>query len=204
MSAVGVLLITGLRFLPPAFKNADVIGDLFFNLSIGYLGAWLFNLLVIEIPRRRQRLDAFQSVAYRLESLASIAAQIRFSLSGATKSGINLGDELDEIHRALMLACVETDSAKEPNAQSPKEVIEELYDRCVREFDQVDALVLMFFDVKLHAAAEKVIDAPFFRLASRADWRNPDQMEALATSLGMLEATGREVRAQLASARESI
>jgi hypothetical protein len=51
-SIVLVVLITGLRFLPPVFPHADALGDLVFELSIAYLGAWFFNLLVIEIPRR--------------------------------------------------------------------------------------------------------------------------------------------------------
>jgi len=82
-----------------------VIGDLFFELSIAYLGAWFFNLLVIELPRRKQRADAFEAINYRLRYLTRTGYALRLQLSiCATDGDWNEQDALDPTYRELILA----------------------------------------------------------------------------------------------------
>ncbi|KGI69918.1 hypothetical protein MJO55_23595 [Mycolicibacterium rufum] len=199
LSGIAVLLITGLRFLPPAFPHADVIGDLFFNLAVGFLGAWLFNLLVIEIPRHRQRSEALKAIEYRFSSLASTATEIRTKLSAVL--GEPVGDD-----QKLMLACLHYDDAKRPDLAPPDVMIREHYDRKSQEFAQIDALALMYFDIGLHVAAEKVLTSSFFKLARdrEADWLDERHLATMATSLGTLAVECQELSEQLEAARISL
>jgi hypothetical protein len=178
LSAFGVVLITVLRFLPPAFEHANVIADTLFDLSVGYLGAWLFNLLVIEIPRHRVRVQAFWAIHIRLglylvktpyEVSAALVdaitddAQKRQELIARNQVVFrkrNLSDPGDEEYAVSLFEAYA--NAKPQRQASARHVIESLRLRNLHSFSLVETLVLTYFDVEMYMRAQRIADSPIF------------------------------------------
>lgn len=56
-----VVLRTSLQGIPQLFPGGARIGEVLSQLSVGYLGAWLFHLLVIVLPRRSDQRLIFRT-----------------------------------------------------------------------------------------------------------------------------------------------
>jgi hypothetical protein len=153
--------------------------------------------------KTKQRAQAFEAISFRLKSLATSAAQIRFNLSKVTQTGITLGASLEEIHSDLMLACIDA-STRDDGSPTPLQTIQDFQERKLRDFAQVDSLILMHFDVQLHIAAENVLTSAFFRAYKAADWSDERQMNFLARDLDDLEVEGDKLAQRLEEARASI
>lgn len=197
LSVIGVGVITLLRFFPPWFHNASIIGDLLFNLSLAYLGAWVFNVLVVEIPRQRQRRRSRDHIKYRLEALASSAVEIKTNLEVSRRQWADLLEQPDPFpdgvsnNESLMLGFKDS-------GFTGVGVVERFYARKQRDFAQVDSLILMHFDIDLHIAAENMLTSAFFMLAtSEAAWKSDENLRSLATSLDALSHEGSLLRRQI-------
>jgi hypothetical protein len=84
------------------------------------------------------------------------------------------------------------------------QTIQDFQERKLRDFAQVDSLILMHFDVQLHIAAENVLTSAFFRAYKAADWSDERQMNFLARDLDDLQVEGDKLAQRLEEARASI
>jgi hypothetical protein len=64
------------------------------DLSLAYLAAWIFNLLVVELPRRRDRAQLYSGVAYMIGLMAHSGHSMMEHLSTAAEVSINIDPQV--------------------------------------------------------------------------------------------------------------
>ncbi|MGH3787538.1 MAG: hypothetical protein ACRDRG_13525 [Pseudonocardiaceae bacterium] len=65
------------------FSSGAELGDLFYDLAIAYIGAFVFYLLVVALPLRRDRHKVYQYLAYRFGRVVGEACGLMNSLNEA-------------------------------------------------------------------------------------------------------------------------
>jgi hypothetical protein len=75
-SAVFVVARTALLSFHQFFPSGARIGDVIFELAIAYIGAWIFNLLVVVLPRIRSRDRVLGTVGRLLDRLSAVGLRI--------------------------------------------------------------------------------------------------------------------------------
>lgn len=73
---LGLGSVTILRKVPEFIWWGSDVGDGLWDLSIGVLGAWVFNLLAIALPARRDQLDIYYAVGSELRAAAHFASDL--------------------------------------------------------------------------------------------------------------------------------
>jgi hypothetical protein len=71
-------------------RYSGVISD----LSLALLAAWIFNILIVELPRRRDRAQLYSGVAWMIGLMAQSGLSMMEHLSQAAKENINLDPEV--------------------------------------------------------------------------------------------------------------
>lgn len=61
ISFLTIAVRTSLRSVPEIFPGGAVIGEVLYDLALAYLGAWIFNLLVVVMPRKRDQQRIYAS-----------------------------------------------------------------------------------------------------------------------------------------------
>ena len=64
------------------------------DLSLALLAAWIFNLLIVELPRRRDRARLYSGVAWMIGLMAQSGLSMMESLSYAAKESINIDPQV--------------------------------------------------------------------------------------------------------------
>ena len=67
------------------------------DLSLALLAAWIFNLLVVELPRRRDRARLYSGVAWMIGLMAQSGLSMMEHLSHAAKESINIDPQVGGI-----------------------------------------------------------------------------------------------------------
>lgn len=88
-TALGVALVTAVgitiaRMWPADNSWAQPLGDLFFDLSLAYIGAWIFHLLIVVWPRRRDRELLQRTLRPMLLRLTKVARDLQEVLEDAS------------------------------------------------------------------------------------------------------------------------
>lgn len=81
-----VILRTVLLSVPEIFTGGADLGNVIYDLAIGYAAAWFFNLLVVILPRVRDRERIMEGAGLIIRRLCVIGAQMPSLL------GLNSGD----------------------------------------------------------------------------------------------------------------
>ena len=67
------------------------------DLSLALLAAWIFNLLIVELPRRRDRARLYSGVAWMIGLMAQSGLSMMQFLSNAAEEGINVDPQVEGI-----------------------------------------------------------------------------------------------------------
>jgi hypothetical protein len=67
------------------------------DLSLALLAAWIFNLLIVELPRRRDRARLYSGVAWMIGLMAQSGLSMMEHLSHAAKESINIDPQVGGI-----------------------------------------------------------------------------------------------------------
>lgn len=67
------------------------------DLSLALLAAWIFNLLIVELPRRRDRAQLYSGIAWMIGLMAQSGLSMMEHLSHAAKESINLDPQVEGI-----------------------------------------------------------------------------------------------------------
>lgn len=193
-----VTAITALRLIPSAFTGAAQVGDLLFDFAMAYLAAWVFNLLVVELPRRQQRRAAYRAMLPKLERISGLATSIRSGLSSGT--GLPISDNSRQANLELLSATATAPPRyliPEGGGTFRQGTWAEYFDHEIslasRAFEAVETAALLFFGVELHAASRRVID---HRLVTRHAlmWHSESGLEMLSEALINLSAVCEELQ----------
>lgn len=109
IAVVTVGLRTSLQEEPQLFPGGARIGEVLSQLSVGYLGAWLFHLLVIVLPKRCDQRLIFRTC----DSLINVASGTGFLTMIFAVAGEQFIQNSPD-RNALQRACKRVD----PNAQA--------------------------------------------------------------------------------------
>lgn len=71
-SVLFVVARTALLSVPQLFPGGARIGEVVFELAIAYIGAWLFNLLVVVLPQLRSRTRVLAAVGRVITKMADV------------------------------------------------------------------------------------------------------------------------------------
>ncbi len=71
-SVLFVVARTAFLSVPELFPGAAQIGEVVFELAIAYIGAWIFNLLVVVLPQLRSRTRVLAAVGRVIAKLAEV------------------------------------------------------------------------------------------------------------------------------------
>jgi hypothetical protein len=71
-SVLFVVVRTALLSVPEIFPGGARIGEVVFELAVAYIGAWLFNLLVVVLPQLRSRTRVLAAVGRVITKLADV------------------------------------------------------------------------------------------------------------------------------------
>lgn len=156
------LLVTGLRFLPPAFPHAAVIGDLVFSLAIAYLGAWFFNLLVIEIPKRRQQTEAFKIIDANLGELAALGFSMYTVLTEFSKTEPFPTPEVKESVVAAVGAYVKKMGRGIRKDSSLSRHVEWSKAYAAEKLAKDSDLILTYYGAELYVVAREITESRYF------------------------------------------
>lgn len=69
--------------VPEVFKGGAALGKLFYDLAIAYIGAFAFYLLVVVLPLRRDRRNAYRHLAPLIGRVVGEAVGLMQSLNQA-------------------------------------------------------------------------------------------------------------------------
>lgn len=75
-SLVFVVARTALLSVRELFPGGARIGDVVFELAVAYIGAWMFNLLVVVLPRLRSRDRVLAAVGRVISKLADVGLRM--------------------------------------------------------------------------------------------------------------------------------
>lgn len=85
-SAVFVVTRTALLSFRQLFPGGARIGEALFGLAIAYIGAWIFNLLVVVLPRIRNRDRVLDTVGRLIDRLSAVGLRMPATMAlGASK-----------------------------------------------------------------------------------------------------------------------
>lgn len=76
VSIAGVILQRSLRTVPEVLPGGAVLGDILAALALSYIGAWFFNLLVIRLPRTREKRSFAKASGHLVAEYSSTAVKI--------------------------------------------------------------------------------------------------------------------------------
>src|SRR3989442_1721310 len=77
VAVIFVIVRTALLSVPEVFPGGARIGEVLFELSVAYIAAWFFNLLVVVLPRRRSRDLVLAEAGNVILRLASVGSDLR-------------------------------------------------------------------------------------------------------------------------------
>jgi hypothetical protein len=77
----------------PLSRYSGVLSD----LSLALLAAWIFNLLIVDLPRRRDRARLYSGVAWMIGLMAQSGLSMMEHLSHAAKENINIDPRVSGI-----------------------------------------------------------------------------------------------------------
>ena len=80
ISLMFVAIRTALLSVPELFPGGARMGEVFFELAIAYLGAWIFNVLVVILPRMHDRDAVMEGAGIVIKRLGTIGLRIRRDL----------------------------------------------------------------------------------------------------------------------------
>ena len=87
-----VIARTALLTVPEAFPGGAALGDVIYDLAIAYVGAWLFNLLVVILPRLRDRKRVFEGAGKLIERFCAVGLRMPSGLGLAPDTFKDLAD----------------------------------------------------------------------------------------------------------------
>jgi hypothetical protein len=76
-----VIAHTALLSVHQIFADGARIGDVFFELAVAYIGAWIFNLLVVVLPRMRARDRVLDAVVKPISRLSATGIRMPASMA---------------------------------------------------------------------------------------------------------------------------
>ena len=71
--------------VPEVFPTGARWGELFYDLAIGYVGAFVFYLIVVRVPLRRDRENYYRHLGFLVVRLVAEASDLMMSLNRAAK-----------------------------------------------------------------------------------------------------------------------
>lgn len=92
LAAILVIVRTALLTVPEAFPGGAAFGDVIYDLAIAYVGAWLFNLLVVILPRLRDRERVFEGAGKLIERFCAVGLRMPSGLGLAPDTFRDLAD----------------------------------------------------------------------------------------------------------------
>ena len=135
------------------------------DLSLALLAAWTFNLLIVELPRRRDRARLYSGVAWMIGLMARSGLSMMAHLSNAAKESINLDPQVEGIIMAADRGVTDricaaigpsTPYAPIPGAVGCWELIRSQVQKA-REYHRRLQPWLSAFDIEVSAAMNTVI-----------------------------------------------
>ena len=87
VSLLFVVIRTALLSVPEFFPSGARIGEVLFELAIAYIGAWVFNLLVVILPRLHDRDAVMKAAGQVILRLATIGLRMRRDLGLPAEPG---------------------------------------------------------------------------------------------------------------------
>jgi hypothetical protein len=83
--------------VPELFPHGAQLGDLLFNIGIGYVGAFTFYLLNVRVPLRRDRRNIYRHLAPLLDRLVGVAISLMSTLNTVAKVDPTRSNSLENI-----------------------------------------------------------------------------------------------------------
>jgi hypothetical protein len=137
----------------------------FSDLSLALLAAWIFNLLIVELPRRRDRARLYSGVAWMIGLMAQSGLSMMEHLSHAANESINIDPQVSGViiaanreatHRICAVIGPSTPYAPIPGAVGCWELIRSHIQKA-REYHRRFQPWLSAFDVEVSTAMNAVI-----------------------------------------------
>ena len=72
LAVIFVIVRTALLSVPEMFSRGAAIGSVIYDLAIAYIGAWAFNLLIVILPRLRDRQRVLEAAGPAIERLCAL------------------------------------------------------------------------------------------------------------------------------------
>lgn len=151
-----------LESTPEIFPDGARIGQLFNDLALAYLAAWIFNLLVIVLPRRQEKRRIYTAVSWRVPLIAEAGTHFIGVLAGNGGIARSNYEYASYTREEINHAC----SVTFPNEfRGPAQLgitwYAYLRHQVARSREQFRDLVpyLTFFDAELQAAINAVINS---------------------------------------------
>ena len=92
-----ILQHVALANVPEVFPTGARWGDLFFDLAIAYVGAFLFYLLNIRLPLRRERRNVYQNLGPLFDRIVSATTGLMTHLNSAADLPANRKNTLENV-----------------------------------------------------------------------------------------------------------
>lgn len=86
LAVFSVIVRTALLSVPELFTGGAALGNVIYDLAIAYVAAWAFNLLVVILPRLRDRERVLDGAGQVLERLSALGLRMTSEL------GLNPGE----------------------------------------------------------------------------------------------------------------
>lgn len=100
VAVAGALGVTYGRTIPATNDWSAPTGDLVFDLCLAYIGAWIFNLIIVEWPRRRDRQQLQLALNPMLRRLIGIGQALQHTLEAAAERPVAQRSEAGKPYEA--------------------------------------------------------------------------------------------------------
>jgi hypothetical protein len=80
LAVISVIARTALLAVPEVFPGGAALGEVIYDLAIAYVGAWAFNLLVVILPRLRDRERVFEGAGQVIERFCAVGLRMTSEL----------------------------------------------------------------------------------------------------------------------------
>lgn len=94
--AADIIARTALLSVPERFAGGQRIGDVLYELSIAYVVAWLFNMLVVVLPRLRNQDVIILAIGLATLSLSAVGLRAQADLGRAAGLQVDPMEQFDE------------------------------------------------------------------------------------------------------------
>jgi hypothetical protein len=92
LAAICVIVRTALLSVPELFSDGAAIGDVVYDLAIAYVAAWVFYLLVVILPRLRDRERILEGAGQVIGRLCALGLRMTSELGMKTGEFQDLAD----------------------------------------------------------------------------------------------------------------